>query len=600
MTTGVLAIPPVLQFTLNNGQLAAGGSILTQVGGVNAATYQDSGLTTPLPNPIPLNSRGEISNASGASCQLFLTPNTVYTFTLFDANGNQIWVATYVNGIQLTAAQIEALSVTGAVLYSLQQTAAEIAASVVPSSYSYPELTFERYGGGIGMSATTNNAAMTSALAVSAEKAGGKIIFGSAGTYSFTASFSLTNQLIMEGAGSATILNYTGTGAFLTILSAAGRVQIRDMQLTGTGQQGFGIVLGNVTANGTLVTLRNLMVNYFGTGLRIGGATWLTCQKCEFGSPVSGSLGTITNNIGVDFNYFGTNDYSSAITFIDCIVANNGTNGVASTNVPVTMNNVVWINCNVQANCQNATSNPQFYMSPVLGFTIDTLYMEYLLGGTAPDAFRIDGMGSGQIRGLYVNTAANGIIDRGGGSVGQVEILSPHIFGITTGDAVNMASEADVQIRNGTITGTVVLTGLGCNYLPLGSGLASWPHNENGFTPAMAFGGGSITQTVAAAVYSQVGNVVTFSFRINWSAIAAPTGNITITGLPKAPVSGGPDVTFAAWCSGVTIASGYVALEVPNGATTGTLYNVQTTTTAVQGGALAASGTLIISGSYQV
>ena len=129
MTTGVVCTPPILAFTLNSGQPAAGGSILTQVGGVNTATYSDSGLTTPLPNPIPLNSRGEVSDASGASKQLFLTPNIVYTFTLSDAGGNQIWQAAYVNGVQLTGPATAALlnTVTSVpILASYAQTAAEI------------------------------------------------------------------------------------------------------------------------------------------------------------------------------------------------------------------------------------------------------------------------------------------------------------------------------------------------------------------------------------------------------------------------------------------------------------------------------------------
>jgi len=95
-TSVVLSPQPILQFFNNAGFPAAGGSLLTQVGGVNYATYQDSAGATPLPNPIPLNSRGEISNAAGASCQLFLTAGVVYTFTLSDSNGNLINSATYV------------------------------------------------------------------------------------------------------------------------------------------------------------------------------------------------------------------------------------------------------------------------------------------------------------------------------------------------------------------------------------------------------------------------------------------------------------------------------------------------------------------------
>lgn len=89
-TNVFLAPPPILQFLNNAGAPAAGGSVLTQVGGINFATYQDSGGNTPLPNPIPLNSRGEISNSSGVSCQLFLQAGVVYTFTLYDINGNQL------------------------------------------------------------------------------------------------------------------------------------------------------------------------------------------------------------------------------------------------------------------------------------------------------------------------------------------------------------------------------------------------------------------------------------------------------------------------------------------------------------------------------
>ena len=94
--TVALSSPPILQFFNNLGQPNSGGSILTQVGGSNYATYQDSAGATPLPNPIPLNSRGEISNSVGTSCQLFLTTGVTYTFTMYDANGNQLNQATVV------------------------------------------------------------------------------------------------------------------------------------------------------------------------------------------------------------------------------------------------------------------------------------------------------------------------------------------------------------------------------------------------------------------------------------------------------------------------------------------------------------------------
>lgn len=102
MTTPVALSPvPILQFLDNLGHPAVGGSLLTQVGGVNYPTYQDAAGNTPLPNPIPLNSRGEISTATGVSSQLFLASGVTYTFTLYDANGNQLNQATSVNASPL-------------------------------------------------------------------------------------------------------------------------------------------------------------------------------------------------------------------------------------------------------------------------------------------------------------------------------------------------------------------------------------------------------------------------------------------------------------------------------------------------------------------
>lgn len=91
MPTVNLSLPPILQFFNNSGAPNVGGSLLTQVGGINYPTYQDAAGLVPLPNPIPLNSRGEVSNSSGVSSQLYLDSDVNYTLTLYDAFGNQIW-----------------------------------------------------------------------------------------------------------------------------------------------------------------------------------------------------------------------------------------------------------------------------------------------------------------------------------------------------------------------------------------------------------------------------------------------------------------------------------------------------------------------------
>lgn len=108
MGTSVAPAPAlILQFLNNAGVPNVGGSILTQVGGVNYPTFQDAAGTTPLPNPIPLNSRGEISNTSGVSSQLYLALGVTYVFTLMDTHGNMIWTA---QNVQATGGQVGTLT----------------------------------------------------------------------------------------------------------------------------------------------------------------------------------------------------------------------------------------------------------------------------------------------------------------------------------------------------------------------------------------------------------------------------------------------------------------------------------------------------------
>ncbi len=157
MVAVTLSPVPVLQFFNNEGQPNAGGSLLTQVGGVNYVTYSDFAGTIALPNPIPLNSRGEVSTSTGVTSQLFLVPNTVYTFTLYDSGNNPLWSASYVNEEQLTAAQLAALL--------KPQTAAEIAAGVTPLNQIYDPGVIDRYGNNLIPGTTIMTSAFQSALA---------------------------------------------------------------------------------------------------------------------------------------------------------------------------------------------------------------------------------------------------------------------------------------------------------------------------------------------------------------------------------------------------------------------------------------------------
>lgn len=255
-----LSPPPTLQFFNNQGQMNAGGSVLTQVGGINAATYQDSAGATALPNPIPLNSRGEISNAAGATCQLFLTAGSIYTFTVYDAAGNQLDSFTYMVG-----------AASSADISNLQSQITAFATSFTT--------------GALTVTGTSTLGAVTCTSLTSSGA-----ISGTTGTFSgaiSAAGETLSGNLAMGGNSITGALNITATG---TISAAA---------VSTTTPNAASFYTSGVTNSGTVV-------DFNGTG----GAS---------GSGITNSSGTITfANVGTyDVLFAGQLEQPTAAVNID-------------------------------------------------------------------------------------------------------------------------------------------------------------------------------------------------------------------------------------------------------------------------------------------
>lgn len=97
--TMVLAPSPVLQFFDNAGHPLTGGLLFTYAAGTTTkqSTFTDDTGNTALPNPIVLNSRGEVApSAVSASCGLWLDPSLEYKFVLTAATAgdpptSQFW-----------------------------------------------------------------------------------------------------------------------------------------------------------------------------------------------------------------------------------------------------------------------------------------------------------------------------------------------------------------------------------------------------------------------------------------------------------------------------------------------------------------------------
>lgn len=112
----ILSPSPVQQFTDNNGAALVGGQLfLYQAGSTTKqAAFTDSSGNTALPNPVVLNSRGEVApSAVGTSCGLWLDPTLAYKMVLAPANDtdpptNPFW--TIDNVVSPAAAVLAALA----------------------------------------------------------------------------------------------------------------------------------------------------------------------------------------------------------------------------------------------------------------------------------------------------------------------------------------------------------------------------------------------------------------------------------------------------------------------------------------------------------
>jgi parallel beta-helix repeat protein len=339
MTTGVLLTPPVVAFAFNNGQLAAGGYVQFTVGGTLTAIYADSGLTTPLPNPVPLNSRGEISNAAGASCQCFLQPNIVYVATLFDGQGatpptffgNQIWQATYVNGVQIPATQAG----IGAILYP--QSNAESSALITPTNYGYPWGDVRRYGA-VGNGIANDQAAIQNALNVQQD-----VLIPSGLNCLVSSSLTLRSNQTLYGQGWDSQITCNGSSINAVILTGCTRSIVRDMfiKYTGTFTSGLDSAAVFIGTGASYCTVKGcrlegtragVTINYadrntiidnlvssangadlgWDIGVYFGGThNLISRNRCEGGTSAGGTNGIYIlsdNTHGCDWNIVSNND----------------------------------------------------------------------------------------------------------------------------------------------------------------------------------------------------------------------------------------------------------------------------------------------------
>ena len=492
-----IAPSPILQFFSNNGQLAVGGSILTQVGGVNYPTYQDSGGNTPLPNPIPLNSRGEISNAAGASAQLFLAQNVTYTFTLYDANGNLLN-----NPQSVTAVGPPTQTSVAAVLYPQTQT--EQTLSIIPSG-PYPEGDIRRYGASIAI--PDNSAAIGTALLVSA--AGGSAAYIPPGNWPYLSSPSTGNGSYgassMYGAGRCSVLApVVGVDGLTFVPDPQGGAEssrfFRDFMIIGpssTTSTNNGITHNLASGRNAGVQFSNITIQNFQNAVYVNGANGLwqsAFNDCFFynnyngyylngqvsilnirggevqRSTITGSgirYGLYTNNVGggnvQSLHIFGTQFYNYDVgialnltlftTLTDCDISSYNITGIALNGV---QGGTFVKGCWAQANTAVAAA--------VTGIQINDN------SAALPDKVSIDGnnlLGNGYAGslGIYCGTFYQGLSILNNTIGSATAPFATGVSGVGPG-----ANSANMVCRYNTIyaLGTAIQLYVNCTYATIG------------------------------------------------------------------------------------------------------------------------------------
>lgn len=168
MTTPFLFVPTFSWPTAPGGKLhtyAAGGT-------TPATTWSDAAGSSANTNPVTLDSNG--------TATVRLTAGQAYHFVLKDSTDTTtLWDQDNYQSSYLTQSDI------GGLLYP--RTAAEIAASITPTNYSYAAGDIRRYGGSLSANATTNTAAIQAA-----QSGNFGVIYVPAGEFAYTVA-SVTN-----------------------------------------------------------------------------------------------------------------------------------------------------------------------------------------------------------------------------------------------------------------------------------------------------------------------------------------------------------------------------------------------------------------------
>jgi hypothetical protein len=477
-----------------------------------ADVYADSGLVTPLSNPV-------VADATGVFVPIYMNPAVIYKLVLKTSADVTLYTADPANE------QLLSQAIVGA--YLNPRTSAEVSAAVTPTNYAIPShegvghVNPARYGFATSASGAANAAALTSAVAVAA--AAGSCIRTSDAQYDYTpaARLDITVPWLSEGLTTLMVDTSAYTGI---VFQQTGSTELRGLQIIASDVSGTGIrQMATPTTDFTgYQTLRRVWVLGFDKNLDVGN-TFLNIYDNVRANDGNEGFYCVPPTNG------GDNGYITTHVHINCEYRDNARN--INYDSTLQSRGVVFLGGSSEA----PTTDPSQFVR-VRGLKFIDFYCE---ASSGIRALLIDDCSS-SVEGIYLNGTAG--IQLGS----NTEITFKGVrFGtatdvLTGGDGSQIVSMEDCQWPS---SGNVIdfARFAATNTHINGAWLSRFYGNNDdvAITPTLrgSSTAGTPTYTVQAGYANRVGSMLHVRGRLVITAIGGMTGNLQIGGLPSAAVN---------------------------------------------------------------
>ncbi len=313
----VLSPQPKMQFTSAAGVPLSGGKVYTYVAGTTTpqATYTDSSGSTPNPNPIILDSRGEAAIWLGSA---------TYKFKLTDANDVEIWTVDYISAPTSAVSPILSGNVTidsdtpGPAL-KITQTGTGPVLRVQDSADPDTTPFIIDTSGNLGLGTATPSAQIEATGAVklgSLTLTSAPLPIASGGTNAITASAARTNLGLAIGTD---VIGWVAPGTNKNVLTSNGTIWTSAAPLSGVptviGQIPFSTD-GSTYTPTQKITLGTAAATTSGTNVDFTGIpSWAKRVTIAFGN-VAYSGGLLRVQLGTSGPTYVSSGYFGAFSFL--------------------------------------------------------------------------------------------------------------------------------------------------------------------------------------------------------------------------------------------------------------------------------------------